>query len=57
MTALVLMLALTPQDPPAPGLSKGRAFPDFLLPDVDGGFGRLSNYRGKKLVVFNFASW
>lgn len=39
------------------GLTKGRSFPDFLLPNVEGGFGRLSDYRGKKLLVINFASW
>jgi peroxiredoxin len=34
-----------------------KAFPDFLLPSIDGGFGRLSDYRGKKLLLFHFASW
>jgi hypothetical protein len=39
------------------GLAKGKQFPDFLLPNVEGGFGRLSDYRGKKVLVLSFASW
>jgi len=54
---LTLALCLAPQDPTPEGLSVGKRFPDFLLPNVEGGFGRLSDYRGKKVLVFNFASW
>jgi hypothetical protein len=39
------------------GLTKGKQFPDFLLPDIEGGFGRLSDFRGKKVLVLSFASW
>lgn len=56
--ALLASLAVSSfQGVPQEGLSKGQAFPDFLLPNVDGGFGRLSDYRGKKVLVINFASW
>jgi hypothetical protein len=31
---------------------------DFALPKLDGeGFGRLSDYRGKKVLLIHFASW
>ena len=45
--AIVSILALLAQDP----------YPDFCLPNLDGGFGRLSDYRGKKVFLFHFASW
>ena len=45
------------QDKPQVGKGRDQAFPDFLLPSIDGGFGRLSDYRGKKVLLFNFASW
>jgi hypothetical protein len=59
MKALLLMLFLCTsfQDPISKGLTVGKRFPDFLLPNVEGGFGRLSDYRGKKVLVINFASW
>lgn len=57
MTALLLAVFLASQDAPPVGLKKDRSFPDFLLPNVEGGFGRLSDYRGKKVLVLNFASW
>ena len=44
-------------------LNSGRAVnvgdeaPDFTLPSLDGGEVRLSDYRGKKLVLFMWASW
>jgi hypothetical protein len=56
--ALLACMSLAPlQDDVPPGLSKGKRFPDFLLPNVEGGFGRLSDHLGKKLLVINFASW
>ncbi len=42
---------------PTIGTKEGRMYPDFLLPDLDGGFGRLSDYRGKKNLLTHFASW
>ena len=42
---------------PAIGTNRGEVHPDFMLPDLDGGYGRLSDYRGKKILLFHFASW
>lgn len=39
------------------GTEVGQSYPDFYLPNLDGGFGRLSDYRGKKVLLFHFASW
>lgn len=42
---------------PIIGTKEGRMYPDFLLPNLDGGFGRLSDHRGKKVLLIHFASW
>ena len=39
------------------GRSPGQVYPDFYLPKRDGGFGRLSDFRGKKVLLIHFASW
>ena len=39
------------------GYGRGQIHPDFVLPKLDGTFGRLSDYRGKPVVLINFASW
>ena len=39
------------------GYGRGQLHPDFYLPKLDGTFGRLSDYRGKNVVLINFASW
>lgn len=39
------------------GTHLGQIHPDFLLPMLGGGFGRLSDYRGKKVLLMHFASW
>ncbi len=39
------------------GTAEGQQHPDFLLPSLDGGLLRLSQYRGKKVFLFHFASW
>jgi hypothetical protein len=31
--------------------------PDFTLPDIDGEFHSLSDYRGKKVLIASWASW
>ncbi len=59
MTKLLVLALLLfgAQQPPQVGHGKGKMYPDFLLPTIDGDFGRLSDYRGKKVLLFNFASW
>ncbi len=31
--------------------------PDFTLPDLGGGTVRLSDFRGRRVILFNFSSW
>ncbi len=45
------------EDSPVIGLGRGEMAPDFCLPDLDGKLHRLSDYRGKKVFLFHFASW
>ena len=35
----------------------GQLAPDFTLPTLDGETKSLHDYRGKKLIVFMWASW
>ncbi len=35
----------------------GDLAPDFALPGINGGAVRLSGYKGRKVVVFMWASW
>ena len=44
-------------DAPTIGTEVGQMYPDFRLPKLDGSFGRLSDYRGKKVLLIHFASW
>jgi len=39
------------------GSLAGRLAPDFTLPDLDGKPVRLSDFRGKKTLVYMWASW
>jgi len=58
MRWLVFMwLAAVAHAAPDVGFGKGQVHPDFELPTVGGGSGRLSGYRGKRVLLFNFASW
>jgi len=50
--ALLGMITIT-----SAGTRPGEVHPDFRLPRVDGGSGRLSDHRGKKLLLIHFASW
>lgn len=45
------------QSPQGVGVEEGQMHPDFLLPTLDGKLARLSDFRGKKVLLFNFASW
>ena len=49
--------AQLPSSPPAIGKEVGDLYPDFLLPRLDGEFGRLSDFRGSKVLLIQFASW
>jgi len=42
---------------PPIGVAAGQMYPDFLLPTIDGEVKRFSDYRGKKILLFHFASW
>jgi len=44
-------------DIPTIGMEVGQQYPDLLLPDLDGGYGKLSDYRGQKVLLIHFASW
>ncbi len=44
-------------DKPDIGTEEGEMYPDFYLQRLDGSYGRLSDYRGKKVILFQFASW
>ena len=48
--------ALADQEP-AIGTAVSEAYPDFVLPSLAGKDVRLSDYRGKKVLLFHFASW
>ena len=45
------------QDRPPIGVKAGEMYPDFRLPTLDGELHRFSEYRGKKILLFHFASW
>jgi len=47
----------TGDDTVSVGTGVGQMYPDFLLPNIDGGWGRLSDARGKKTLLIHFASW
>ncbi len=38
-------------------ISIGDRVPDFVLPSLDGREVRLSDYAGKRLAIFMWASW
>ncbi len=59
----VLLLSALPMAVGAPvversvGTDVGMVHPDLRLPTLDGGFARLSDHRGKKVLLIHFASW
>ncbi len=42
---------------PTIGTAVDVAYPDFVLPTLEGKDVRLSDYRGKKVLLIHFASW
>ncbi len=59
LTCVVLLApgSVSAQDRPPIGIKAGEMYPDFLLPTLDGELHRFSEYRGKKILLFHFASW
>ena len=57
LTAMLLTALVGFQDTPEIGTRNGQMYPDFYLPKLDGTFGRLSDSRGKKILLFHFAPW
>ncbi len=59
----MLLLSVSPMAVGAPvversvGMDVGMVHPDFRLPTLEGGFDRLSDHRGKKVLLIHFASW
>lgn len=54
---LLACCGLMASDAPPVGTGVGQMYPDFRLPKLDGSFGRLSDYRGNKVLLIHFASW
>jgi cytochrome oxidase Cu insertion factor (SCO1/SenC/PrrC family) len=55
LTSLVLAAAIaTPQ---SKAVEVGSVVPDVAVTDMSGKSVRISDFRGKKLIVFNWASW
>lgn len=55
--SLLACCGVMASDAPPVGKSVGQMYPDFRLPKLDGSFGRLSDYRGHKVLLIHFASW
>ena len=56
--AAIMPLAAAQAGPnPKIGTKIRRMYPDFVLPRLGGGMERLSDHRGKKVLLINFASW
>ncbi len=51
-------LALAPgADPSTAAIAKGDPMPEVVLPDMDGSPVALSAYRGKRVIMYTWASW
>jgi hypothetical protein len=58
LSAMCLMAAPGYAQTPTIGREVGQAFPDYVLPGLDGKRAiSLSQFRGKKLILIEFASW
>jgi hypothetical protein len=55
--ALAILLVGAQEKLPAVGTKRGQMYPDFVLPGVGGGMVRLSDYRGRKVLLIHHASW
>ena len=54
---LTVVVELKAAGEPRVGFRRGEMCPDFILPRLDGGTLQLSDFRGKRVVLFHFASW
>lgn len=52
--AMMLAVSIAPQKPQ---VEVGKPVPDVALVDMAGQSVRLASFRGKKLILFNWASW
>jgi len=55
--ALAVVVASMPGCKPSSGPRAGDLAPDFVLPKLDGSVQKLSNYRGKPVLVNLWATW
>lgn len=51
------VVAACGQTPPSPGIQVGEPAPDFAVKALSGDTFKLSNYRGRPVVIHFFASW
>ncbi|MHC4959394.1 MAG: peroxiredoxin family protein [Planctomycetota bacterium] len=56
-TTAMLLLTLAAAWAQDVGYEPGQLHPDFELPRLNGKLGKLSDFRGKPVVLINFASW
>ena len=54
MISALILLAVAGQ---SGGVEVGKAVTDVALTDMSGKSVRLSSFRGKKLILFNWATW
>jgi hypothetical protein len=54
---LLTVSTVRSQEPPDIGPNAGNMYPNFHLPRLDGTTETLSDYRGQKIILFQFASW
>jgi hypothetical protein len=57
LTLVLFTIPVHAGEPPAIGTREGQMHPDFALPDLDGNPRRLSDWRGKRVLLLHFASW
>jgi len=54
MISAFILLAVAGQ---SGGVEVGKVVPDVALTDMSGKSVRLSSFRGRKLILFNWATW